>query len=94
MMYLVEKNFTDKETKRLHKIGTVYIIDDEERVEELRSGGFLGVELIVKEELLGKKDEKSEKEPSGNKVEESFEGEFPNQENKGLPKVKTNEKKK
>lgn len=58
MMYLVENNFIDKETKRLHEKGTIYITDKEERAEELRKGGFLGVELVVKEE-----NEASEEEP-------------------------------
>lgn len=50
MMYLVEKTFIDKETKKLHEKGAIYITDKEERAEELRKGGFLGVELVPKEE--------------------------------------------
>ncbi|WP_353096225.1 hypothetical protein [Tissierella praeacuta] len=57
MMYLVEKTFIDKETKKLHEKGTVYITDKEERVGELRKSGFLGVELMVKEELPEEVDE-------------------------------------
>lgn len=50
MMYLVEKTFKDKETKKLHEKGTIYITDKEERVKELRKGEFLGVELVPGEE--------------------------------------------
>lgn len=63
-MYLVEKTFIDKETKKLHEKGTIYTTDKEERVEELKKGGFLGVELVpreeneVAEEELPKKEEK------------------------------------
>lgn len=50
MMYLVENTFIDKETKKLHEKGTIYVTDKEERVEELKKGGFLGIELVAKEE--------------------------------------------
>lgn len=50
MMYLVEKTFIDRKTKELHEKGTVYISDSEERIQELKQGGFLGVELVVKNE--------------------------------------------
>lgn len=50
MMFLVEKDFIDKKTKKTHMKGTIYTSDDEKRIEELRQKGFIGVELIVKEE--------------------------------------------
>lgn len=51
MMYLVEKTFKDRETKELHEKGTIFVSDNEERIEELKQGGFLGVELVVREEV-------------------------------------------
>ena len=64
MMHLVEKTFIDKETKKLHEKGTIYTTEKEERAEELRKGGFLGIELVAKEENetseeTPKKEEKS-----------------------------------
>lgn len=52
MMFLVEKTFKDKITKKVYKKGTLYQTDDEKRVEELRKGGFLGSELVIKREEL------------------------------------------
>lgn len=68
MMYLVENTFIDKETKELHEKGTIYITDKEERAEELRKGGFLGVELVPKEENKAPEEEpKEEEKPKGKK---------------------------
>lgn len=81
MMYLVEKAFVDKETKRHHDEGSLYLTDNKERAEELRRGGFLGAELVVKEELpkqTNDKDEDPLKEPSEKEVKEPS----PKQENK------------
>lgn len=89
MMYLVEKNFIDKETKRLYKAGTVYITDDGERADQLRKNGFLGVELIAKEESTNAEDEELEKE-SSEKVEEPPEKEMQN--NKELPEAEAKPK--
>ena len=58
MMYLVEKTFIDKETKKLHEKGTIYTTEKEKRAEELRKGGFLGVELVVKGESEAPEEEK------------------------------------
>lgn len=62
MMYLVEKTFIDKETKKLHEKGTIYKTDKEKRVEELREGGFLGAELVIKEENESPEEESPKKE--------------------------------
>ncbi len=62
MMCLVEKTFIDKETKKLHEKGTIYITDKKERAEELRKGGFLGVELVPKEENEVAEEESPKKE--------------------------------
>ncbi len=51
MMYLVEKTFKDRETKKLHEKGTIYVSNNEERIVELKQGGFLGDELVVKKEV-------------------------------------------
>ncbi|WP_077369705.1 hypothetical protein [Anaerosalibacter sp. Marseille-P3206] len=69
MMYLVENTFIDKETKELHEKGTIYKTDKEERAEELREGGFLGAELVVKEENESSEEEtpKKEEESKGKK---------------------------
>lgn len=48
MMFLVKKDFIDKETKVLHKKGTIYETDNEKRALELKKAGFLGIELIPK----------------------------------------------
>lgn len=61
MMYLVEKDFIDKKTKKLHKADTIYRTDKEDRAKELRDKGFIGVELIVKEETEVVKEEKESK---------------------------------
>lgn len=50
MMFLVEKTFIDKETKKIHGKGTIYESEDEGRIEELKQCGFLGVELVVRED--------------------------------------------
>lgn len=62
MMYLVENTFIDKQTKKLHEKGTIYITDKEERAEELRKGGFLGVELVAKEETKALEETSKEEE--------------------------------
>lgn len=49
-MFLVENDFIDKETKKLYIKGSIYETNKKKRVEELRKGGFLGVELVPKEE--------------------------------------------
>ena len=51
MMYLVEKNFIDKETKRRYSKDMVYITEDETRALELKDAGFLGAELAEVEKL-------------------------------------------
>lgn len=61
MMYLVEKTFIDKETKKLYEKGTIYTTDKEERAEDLRKGRFLGVELVPKEENKTPEEEKPKK---------------------------------
>ncbi|WP_199427017.1 hypothetical protein [Thermaerobacillus caldiproteolyticus] len=43
--YKVLANFIDRFTKKYHAAGTIYETDNEERVEELISKGFLGEEL-------------------------------------------------
>ena len=68
MMYLVEKTFIDKETKKLHEKGTIYTTEKEKRAEELRKGGFLGVELVPKEENEALEEEpKEDKKPKAKK---------------------------
>lgn len=65
-MYLVEKAFIDKESKRLYEKGAVYKTDNQERAEKLRNMGFLGVELVVKEELPKKEQVSEEQHPKNN----------------------------
>jgi hypothetical protein len=55
MMFLVEKTFKDKETKKLHEKGRVYESDKERRIEELKKGGFLGTELAEKKDNQAEK---------------------------------------
>lgn len=58
MMFLVEKTFKDKKTKKIYEKGMLYETDDKKRIEELKEGGYLGPELVIKEELMSEEVEK------------------------------------
>jgi hypothetical protein len=49
-MYLVKEAFIDKETKKMYGIDSIYNTEKKKRAEELIKGGFLGPELVIKEE--------------------------------------------
>lgn len=45
MMFLVEKAFKDKDTKKLHEKGDIYETSKKRRANELQKKGFLGMEI-------------------------------------------------
>lgn len=67
MMFLVERTFKDKKTKKVYSKGVVYETNDKKRVEELRKGGFLGPELVIKEEVTTEEQLKEEEKKSKGK---------------------------
>lgn len=43
--YQVLKKFRDRETHKIHEIGSRYESTDKERIEKLQSGGWIGEEI-------------------------------------------------
>lgn len=51
----VDMDFTDKNTRKIYRVGELYKTDSEKRIKELRALGFIGVEFVPKEEAKPKK---------------------------------------
>lgn len=89
MMYLVTKDFIDKDNNKRYLIDSIYRSNSEERIEELRNLGFIGVELAVKEA----DEEVNQGEETGKEVEAVVPDEKIEKKTVAEPEKKTSKKK-
>ena len=88
-MYLVTKDFIDKDNNKRYLTDSIYRSNSEERIEELRNLGFIGVELAVKEA----DEEVNQGEETGKEVEAVVPDEKIEKETVAEPEKKASKKK-